>query len=75
MLAKPLADMDEAEAVAAFQHWKAAESSARQRLKAVSDEFTTARILRDKAAVELRDRFAIDPKTGKRLGRKGRGLL
>lgn len=68
-------NMDEAEVLAVFRHWAAVEVAAKQKLRAAADEFTTAKRLRDRSSVELRDRFAIDPKTGRRIRRKGRGEL
>ena len=67
-------NMDEAEALAVFRHWAAVEQSAKQKLRAAADEFTTARKLRDRSGAELRDRFAVDPRTGRRI-RKGKALF
>ena len=49
-------------------------AEAKQRLRATADDFTTARKLSDRAGLVLRDRFGIDPKTGRKV-RKVRNLL
>ena len=71
MIDKPLKDMDEAElkfvlakASAEIEHCKSA-------LRGYSHAIST----KQRVMAQLRDRFGVDCKTGKRLGRKGRGLF
>ena len=66
--------MDEAEARAMYAEWSKRMAEAKQRLRATADDFTTARKLSDRAGLVLRDRFGIDPKTGRKV-RKVRNLL
>jgi hypothetical protein len=66
--------MDEAEARAMYTEWSKRMAEAKQRLRATADDFTTARKLSDRAGLVLRDRFGIDPKTGRKV-RKVRNLL
>ena len=62
--------MDESEARAMYAEWSKRMADAKQRLRSTADDFTTARKLSDRAGDVLRTRFAIDPATGKRIGRR-----
>jgi len=68
-------EMDESEARAMYAEWSRRADEAKQRRRADADAFTTARKLSERAAAVLRDRFAVCPKTGRRLKRKARDLL
>lgn len=63
-------DMDEAEARAMYAEWSKRMADAKQRLRSTADDFTTARKLSDRAGAVLRERFCVDPVTGKRLTKR-----
>lgn len=62
--------IDEAEARAMYAEWSKRMADAKQKLRSTADDFTTARKLSDRAGQILRERFAIDPATGKHLSRR-----
>ena len=67
--------IDEAEARAMYAEWSKRMADAKQRLRSDADDFTTARKLSDRAGAILRDRFCVDPKTGKQIARRNRDLV
>lgn len=71
MITKPLDQCDEQELLAAL-----AEANVTiDRFKVTLGAYSTAVRQKQRVAAVLRDRFAIDAKTGKQLRRKGRGEL
>lgn len=71
MLTKPINECDESELLTAL-----AEADVTiQRFKASLSTYSSAVRQRQRVAAQLRDRFGVDPRTGKRICRKGRGEL
>ena len=71
MFDKPLAEMDESQLKAVL----AETSRAIQEFQQTLSFYATAVRRRQRAMAELRNRFAVDPRTGRRIRRKGRGEL
>lgn len=63
---KPLEEMDEAEVKAAF----ISASQSIEHVKSALREYPQNVRLKERLGTLLRDKFAIDPVTGKRLGRR-----
>lgn len=75
MLTKPFAEMDQSELQAVVASAGPEVAAAKQSAQAALDRLKNALWVHSRAGAALRDRFGIDPKTGKRLGRKRRTLL
>ena len=71
MIDRPLAEMDESQLKAVLAETSRAIQAFQQTLSSYASEVRR----RQKAMAILRDKFAVDPRTGRRIRRKGRGEL
>ena len=72
MLRKPLGEMDESELRATYASAGPEVVSAKQSAQAELDRLKFALWVQSRAGAMLRDKYAIDPKTGRRISKRTR---